>query len=68
LRNPSRSFRKCAPGAAGAGSNQAAAAIVACSLGLDGVIAKLLPEEKVDEIEDILKGVGKNHKVTFRRR
>jgi hypothetical protein len=64
LQNPSRSFSKCAPSAAGTGANQAAA----CTLGLDEVIEKLLPEEKVDVIEDIVKGVSKNHKVTFRRR
>lgn len=47
------------------GDNQAAAATVARTLGLDGVIAELLPEGKVDAIEDILKRTGKNGKVAF---
>jgi Cd2+/Zn2+-exporting ATPase len=47
------------------GDNQAVAASVARKIGLDSYIAELLPEEKVDAIEQILNRTKKSAKVAF---
>lgn len=47
------------------GDNQAAAAAIAHRVGLDGFLAELLPEDKVEAIEKILRQTGKGGKVAF---
>jgi len=47
------------------GDSQAVAQTIAWKLGLDAYEAELLPEEKVEAIEQILHQVGQSHKVVF---
>lgn len=47
------------------GDNQAVATAVAQKLGLDSYMADLLPEDKVDAIEKLLRQAGKKYKIAF---